>query len=72
MKTKASFVKCQVSSPLWRINGSVDSILHVIFIFLCLEKAGLFKSHLMPARLTFMTQDDQEYVVCGFLSSLVD
>lgn len=26
------------------------------------EKAGLFKSHLMPAKLTFLTQDDHEYV----------
>lgn len=27
------------------------------------EKACLFKSHLMPAKLTFRTSDDQEYVV---------
>lgn len=27
------------------------------------EKAWLFKSHLMPAKLTFRTLDDQEYVV---------
>ena len=27
------------------------------------EKAWLFKSHLMPAKLTFRTSDDQEYVV---------
>ena len=27
------------------------------------EKAWLFKSHLMPAKLSFRTTDDQEYVV---------
>lgn len=31
--------------------------------FLISEKAWLFKSHLMPGKLTFLTLDDKEYVV---------
>lgn len=40
------------------------------FYLICLEKATLFKSALMPAKFTFKTTDEKEYIVSEIFSGL--
>lgn len=50
---------CQI----WWLPQELFKIMWIFCTFLFSEKAWLFKSHLMPGKLTFLTLDDKEYVV---------
>lgn len=50
-------------SDLVADSVALQNYVNFFCTFLFSEKAWLFKSHLMPGKLTFLTLDDKEYVV---------